>query len=184
MTHATHEPTSTALDVSALLGQPGATRPVRLAVAVPEGFEVPLTRFAGPEDAQVVVDGVLESLVEGVLLRGEVRASVAQQCAVCLVDLPPAAVVAAVDELYDDPAMAGDPDDVEPGYAIADERIDVDALIRDALAAEIPDAPRCRPDCAGLCPTCGTDRNHATCDCGGTEADPRWAALTRLDIPR
>ena len=36
---------------------------------------------------------------------------------------------------------------------------------RDALLLELPMAPRCREDCAGLCPRCGADRNLGPCGC-------------------
>jgi uncharacterized protein len=45
---------------------------------------------------------------------------------------------------------------------------------------DAPIAPVCRQDCAGLCPTCGIDRNVATCDCLVAVADPRWDALSQL----
>lgn len=188
MPHATPELPPTALDVSDLTGSPGATRQVELDVPVPPGFEVPLTRF-GPsdreergDDAAVAVDGVLESLVDGVLLRGTVAVDVQQQCALCLTDLPTARVTAEVAELFAQPDPDADPADAEPGYEIADDRIDIDAMIRDALAEQVADAPRCRPDCAGLCPTCGADRNTVDCDCADQVADPRWAALADLDV--
>jgi uncharacterized protein len=182
MPHPAHELPPTTVDVSALLDQAGATRQVRLDVPVPAGFAVPLTDFRGEPDAEVRVEGVLESLLEGILLRGEVAVHVAQQCALCLADLAPREVVAEVAELFDDPAQAADPTDLEPGYLIHDAQIDVDALVRDALAQAIPDAPRCRPDCAGLCPSCGIDRNAGDCTCDDQVADARWAALADLDI--
>jgi uncharacterized protein len=37
----------------------------------------------------------------------------------------------------------------------------------------------CRDDCKGLCPQCGVNRNHKSCECGGT-SDPRWDALRKL----
>ena len=36
-----------------------------------------------------------------------------------------------------------------------------------------------RPDCLGLCPTCGADRNESECDCVAP-VDPRWANLDVL----
>jgi uncharacterized protein len=38
----------------------------------------------------------------------------------------------------------------------------------------------CREDCAGLCPTCGTDLNHDTCSCVTETVDERWSALRDL----
>ncbi len=39
--------------------------------------------------------------------------------------------------------------------------------------------PLCRPDCAGLCPGCGADRNSGACDCP-PPVDERWQALAGL----
>ncbi len=44
-----------------------------------------------------------------------------------------------------------------------------------------PAKPLCRPDCAGLCPTCGTDLNHGPCPCP-QQPDERWQALAGLQI--
>ena len=52
--------------------------------------------------------------------------------------------------------------------------------MREAVLLELPDAPLCRPDCAGLCPTCGTNLNTGTCDCTAPAGDARWAALDDL----
>ena len=38
----------------------------------------------------------------------------------------------------------------------------------------------CRADCKGLCPSCGTNLNRATCDCTRQWEDPRFAALKEL----
>jgi len=47
------------------------------------------------------------------------------------------------------------------------------------LQLEIPLKPLCRPECKGLCPTCGADRNVAPCDCR-EEGDERLAKLKSL----
>jgi uncharacterized protein len=38
----------------------------------------------------------------------------------------------------------------------------------------------CREGCAGLCPTCGINRNQAKCDCPAEPADARLAPLAKL----
>lgn len=48
------------------------------------------------------------------------------------------------------------------------------------LMAE-PTKPLCKPDCAGLCPECGADRNKAPCRCR-PDGDMRWRALAGLKI--
>ncbi len=35
----------------------------------------------------------------------------------------------------------------------------------------------CRPDCLGLCPHCGQDRNVKPCQCQTNQIDQRWAGL-------
>jgi uncharacterized protein len=45
-----------------------------------------------------------------------------------------------------------------------------------------PAAPLCRPDCAGLCQRCGADRNVTDCGHEQGTVDPRWAALSELDL--
>lgn len=60
------------------------------------------------------------------------------------------------------------------------EAVDLRPLLIEQLQLNVPMRVLCRPDCAGLCPVCGTDRNLATCDCEAAPADPRWAALAAL----
>jgi uncharacterized protein len=48
---------------------------------------------------------------------------------------------------------------------------------------DAPTTPLCRPDCAGLCPQCGADRNEQACACQPPPADPRWSALDALKAP-
>jgi uncharacterized protein len=49
-----------------------------------------------------------------------------------------------------------------------------------AVILSLPMKRLCRPDCRGICPRCGRNRNHDRCACPEREADPRLAALERL----
>ena len=60
------------------------------------------------------------------------------------------------------------------------DRLDLSAWARDALALELPDKILCKPDCAGLCPVCGKDLNLEPHDHGEPEPDSRWSALAEL----
>jgi len=60
------------------------------------------------------------------------------------------------------------------------DRIDLAPLAREALLLELPLAPLCQAECAGLCPTCGADLNAGPCGCAGVVADARWLALDEL----
>jgi len=55
--------------------------------------------------------------------------------------------------------------------------IDLSEPLRELTVLAFPQAPVCREDCRGLCPTCGIDRNTGTCDCADDDVDPRWDGL-------
>ena len=61
-------------------------------------------------------------------------------------------------------------DPVVPLAPIAEERVQM----------ALPMKPLCKPDCRGLCPTCGKDRNVGACACAPETIDPRWEALKAL----
>ena len=61
-----------------------------------------------------------------------------------------------------------------------DLRLDVAGWARDAIAEAVPATILCREDCAGLCPTCGANRNAGDCGCVVVETDPRWDALREV----
>lgn len=76
----------------------------------------------------------------------------------------------------------------EPGNHPAEEQIrfysnnslDLTEVVRDAFFLALPMKMLCRPECRGICPICGQDRNEHPCDCEVDEVDSRWAALQKL----
>jgi uncharacterized protein len=44
----------------------------------------------------------------------------------------------------------------------------------------LPVKTLCKPDCKGLCPRCGENRNSQACHCDEGPNDPRWEALAGL----
>jgi uncharacterized protein len=165
-----------AVDVRELLQKPGAHKHVTLRAPLPD-LATPVAHV--PADSPVTVDVEVESVVEGLLVTGTVAATVALRCVRCLREVRQP-VEAEVRELF-----ALDPDGAEDeGYAVLpDDRLPLDTMTRDALVLAFPAFPLCRPDCAGLCPVCGADRNAG--DCGHGDAgvtDPRWAALAGLRL--
>ena len=58
--------------------------------------------------------------------------------------------------------------------------LDIGEVLRQAVLLEVPIQALCRPDCAGLCQTCGQDLNDGPCDCSSEETDPRWQELSAL----
>ena len=58
--------------------------------------------------------------------------------------------------------------------------IDLAPLVRELAMLDMPMQPLCRPDCHGLCMTCGQNLNEKDCDCETEEIDPRLVALRDL----
>ncbi len=58
--------------------------------------------------------------------------------------------------------------------------IDLGEDVRQYVVLTLPQKMLCRDDCAGLCPTCGTNLNRAACECQKDEIDSRWSGLQKL----
>ena len=162
------------LDVHDLTGNPGATRTHEV-TGMLEYLGSELVRV--PDDAPVKARLLLESLVEGLLVSGRIEGIWILVCARCLTESPDT-FSATVHELFTTDAQGDDdayPYDPETG-------LDPAQMIRDAIGTQMPFAPLCRPDCAGLCEICGGNRNLGECP-GHERMDPRFAVLADLVLP-
>jgi uncharacterized protein len=74
-------------------------------------------------------------------------------------------------------------DDLEVDFYVGD-LLDVGSLIRSETDLALPMRPLCRPDCRGLCPVCGGNRNVTDCRCQVRSIDPRLAPLEALRRPQ
>jgi uncharacterized protein len=70
-------------------------------------------------------------------------------------------------------------DDLETDFYQGDV-LDVGGLLRSETDLTLPMKPLCRPDCRGLCPVCGGNRNVTECRCETRGPDPRLAPLEAL----
>ncbi|MDQ2758388.1 MAG: DUF177 domain-containing protein [Actinomycetota bacterium] len=170
------------LDTRELQRRPGAMQEVRRQVGAPEDLGTDV--ISVPTGTPVELDLRLESVVEGVLVSGSVRATATGACVRCL-ETATYQVAARLQELfaYSDRAAHHQEVDAEADddevREIEGDMIDLDPLIRDAVVPSLPFQPVCRPDCPGLCSECGVllaedpDHHHDV-------LDPRWAALGGL----
>ena len=118
----------------------------------------------------------LTRLSSGLMLELELDVRLVGPCVRCLGDA--GLDVAVDDRQYQATDPEGD-EELRTPY-LQDDRLDLSAWARDAVALALPDQILCRADCAGLCPVCGRDLNvepHEHEDEGG---DDRWAKLAEL----
>lgn len=109
--------------------------------------------------------------------RGTVEGTLAHECRRCLkpVDTPFDEEVTIV--------YVSDATDGEDGSYPLDEgssELDLSDAVREEVVLAVNPYVLCTPECKGLCPQCGTNRNIGTCDCTEDHSDPRWAALREL----
>ena len=96
-------------------------------------------------------------------------------------------ITAPLDLVFVPPGLVRDLEDpnIHAYDPLASAYVDITQDVRDALALAIPMKNLCRPDCKGLCLTCGKNLNFRPCSCGSDE-DPieklpgNWTALKGL----
>ncbi|MGE0880363.1 MAG: DUF177 domain-containing protein [Acidimicrobiia bacterium] len=124
-----------------------------------------------PEGSIAHVDLMIESLTDGVTVTGTIDSPWRATCRRCLEPVH-SHTVSDVRELFADRPLD------EETFPIEGDVIDLAPLVIEAITLDLPLAPVCRDDCAGLCPTCGANRNDVDCGHDDKPADPRWAALS------
>lgn len=155
-------------------------------------FEVDLYQLA-PELAvglEAVPEGVLSGSVRlvhtntGILARGHISATATAACARCLepvqvaLDFDLEEVYTPTIDIITGKALV--PDEEDQALWIDEHHIlDLAEVLRQDALIAMPLHVLCRPDCKGLCPTCGQNLNEGPCTCQA-ETDPRWAALADL----
>ena len=137
----------------------------------------------------------------GYLVRGHITGGLVMPCNRCAED---AAVELDADfegfeALPDAVPVVGDDDDDADGQGdffsddVADSRIvmdgvsptlDLAAVAWEEFVLALPANPLCRPDCKGLCPQCGVNRNTGDCTCQQEQGDPRLAALKNFKVKK
>jgi uncharacterized protein len=58
--------------------------------------------------------------------------------------------------------------------------LDIDDIIQEHLVLSLPVKPLCMPECAGLCPQCGVNRNIESCTCKRGEESSPFTVLKKL----
>ncbi len=161
------------VDTHELTRSPGSIKAVQRVVPAPSDLCVQL--IGVPQGAEITLDLTLEAVVEGVLVTGRVEAPLEGECARCLDPIHEHGSYQ-ITELYNYPGRDSEDDEL----FLDGELLDLEPALRDAIVLDLPFTPLCRPDCAGLCPTCGAKLNDDPEHSHPEQVDPRWSELDRL----
>ncbi|WP_332519435.1 YceD family protein [Speluncibacter jeojiensis] len=163
------------LDTSRLGRRPGSMRTIERTVTVDE--RIGLDLIAIPAGSPIELDLRLESVVEGVLVTGGVRADTEGECSRCL-EPTSGELELSLTELFAYPdSVTDETTDEDEAHRVVDELIDLEPVVVGAVGLALPLQPLCSEDCLGLCPECGIRLAIAGSEHGHEILDPRWAAL-------
>ncbi|MFZ0745815.1 MAG: DUF177 domain-containing protein [Terracidiphilus sp.] len=126
-----------------------------------------------------------KDIVADIRLRGDFKGKFQVLCARCVepVEIPLAAefdlIFRPVGADSDAPERSITAPETEIGYYQKDSLL-LEDVLREQVLLSLPVRTVCKPDCKGLCPRCGENRNLEACHCDEGPADPRWEALSGL----
>jgi uncharacterized metal-binding protein YceD (DUF177 family) len=165
------------VDLRELGRRPGSLQELERTAPAPADWRVEL--IGVPDRAEVGLRLRLESVMEGVLVTGELDVPVTGSCARCLEPIEDTLHLD-VQELYAYPGSTTEATSEEDEVRrLEGDFLDLEPLARDTVVLSLPLAPVCTPDCGGLCVDCGLRIDDLPADHTHEVADPRWAALAQ-----
>ena len=130
-----------------------------------------------PEGAEVGLRLRLESVMEGVLVTGDLVVPVVGSCARCLEPIEDTLHLD-VQELYAyEGSTTEETSEEDEVRRIEGDYLDLEPLARDTVVLALPLAPVCTENCAGLCVDCGQRLDDLPADHSHEIVDARWAGL-------
>lgn len=160
---------------------PGAARTYPLA-GVTIGLDDEL-RLAGPIEGSVTI----RRTNRGVLVSARLRTSLAESCSRCLRDVDVPLTLDIDEEVLPSIDLATgkavDASTEPDAFRLTDHHeLELEPIVREAVSLAEPIAPLCRPDCPGLCPTCGLELGSGPHDHPDVDIDPRLEALRAFRV--
>ena len=149
----------------------GTLRRIDIEFPLPEALDNSIAAIKVGD--QIVIDGRLESVHEGILVSANVSGEAETVCSRCLDPLK-LDVDVEFQELF--AYSLTDEDDL----IITDETIDLEQVVRDAVVLSLPFQPICSSNCEGLCIDCGLKIADNPQHVHEAPVDPRWNALKNL----
>ncbi|HSU73860.1 MAG TPA: YceD family protein, partial [Terrabacter sp.] len=165
------------VDLRELGRRPGSLHELQRTAPAPRDWRVEL--IGVPEGAEIELALRLESVMEGVLVTGELDVPVVGSCARCLEPIEDTLHLD-VQELYAYPGSTTEATSEEDEVRrLEGDFLDLEPLVRDTVVLSLPLAPVCTEDCAGLCVDCGLRLDDLPADHTHEVVDARWAALAQ-----
>lgn len=126
-----------------------------------------------------------KEIVADIRLRGRFAGKFEVPCARCVepVEIPLASefdlIFRPVGADSDAPERSITAPETEIGYYQGDG-LALEDVLREQVLLSLPVRTLCEPDCKGLCPLCGANRNLQPCSCDAGPSDLRWEGLAGL----
>ncbi len=154
-------------------------------IVVSKTYAPELLDYGGADFRQIdplEVNAVAELVDEEIRIRGAVKTYIEGSCDRCLgpVGIP---VEREFDLTYRPMATIAREEEIEVPRDELDvafftgEGIPLADVVTEQVILSLPLKVICRPECRGLCPTCGADRNREECHCPPPRSDSPFAAL-------
>jgi len=121
-----------------------------------------------------------------ILVTGVLEGTIEKSCGRCLNLFTGSVKIELEEQFYptidiNSGAVLPIPEDADEANSIDGQHIlDLLEVVHQGLLLESEGVRYCRPDCKGLCPHCGKDRNTEPCTCEDEVFDLRWASLKAL----
>ena len=163
------------LDLRELGRRAGSMQEVERSLQAPEGWRVEL--IGVPAGGDVHLHLRLESVMEGVLVTGDVDVPVTGSCARCLEPIEDTLTLDLQELFAYEGSTTEATSEEDEVRRIEGDFLDLEPLVRDTVVLNLPLAPVCTPDCAGLCVDCGQRLDDLPADHSHEVVDARWAEL-------
>ena len=167
-------------DVRDLWHRAGEMRETSRSFDVPEQLGASVATV--PAGTPLTLDARFEGLHEGILVSGHVTTTAVGECVRCLTEVRVPVEVDVQELFVHDASREEGYEDEDEVSVLSGDYVDLQPVLRDDVVLDLPFQPLCRPDCAGLCPTCGVRLDDHPGHHHDDAVDARWAALGALDL--
>lgn len=124
---------------------------------------------------------------KGIVVRSDLRTTIKLSCCRCL-DTFDHKVLVQFEEIYypvfdlaTGQALRLEFDNIDSEFLIENvDQLDLSEAVRQHIEISKPLMPRCQPECLGICPECGADRNSDLCACVEETFDVRLAPIQEM----